>query len=100
MPEISVDLPALTQVHRTINTIRHDLRNFDHDYVQSHGEAMGHRRVIAAFDDFVYGWKDGRQRIDEQLEVAGAKIEAAVEAYTEAEDTIGGMARRMTGGSQ
>lgn len=100
MPEIFVDLQGLNQVYRTLNTIRHDLDDFDADYVRSHAEAMGHRRVIAAFDDFVYGWSDGRERIDQQLEVATTKIEAAVDSYTQAEQTIGGMADQMRGGAQ
>lgn len=97
MPEIFVDLPALTQVHRSISRIRHDLQNFDHSYVQSHASAMGHDAVIHAFDDFVYGWKDGREAIDAQLEVAGRKIEGAVEAYTKAEDGISDTANQMRG---
>lgn len=100
MPEIFVDLTALTQVHRSLSRIRHDLQNFDHGYFQSHAEAMGHHLVIRAFDDFVYGWTDGREAINAQLEVAGRKIEGAVEAYTTAEDAISDTANQMRGGSQ
>lgn len=100
MPDIYVDLQGLNQVHRTLNTIRHDLDGFDSSYARSHADAMGHDAVIWAFNGFVDGWTDGRERINKQIEVACAKIEAAVEAYTQAEQSIGGMANDMRGGLQ
>ncbi len=99
MQDIYVDLQGLNQVHRTMNTIRHDLDDFDSGLL-IHSQAMGHYRVIRAFEDFVYGWTDGRERIDAQLDVACKKIEAAVEAYTQTEQAVGGMADDMKGGMQ
>ena len=100
MQDIYVDLQGLSQVHRNLHRIRHDLEDFDMSYARSHSDAMGHPRVIRAFEDFVYGWSDGRERINQQLEVACKKIEAAVEAYTQAEQQIGGMADDMRRGMQ
>ncbi len=100
MTEIYVDIPGLNQVHRTLHSIRYDLADFDSSYARSHSEAMGHREVVRAFSNFVDGWSDGRQLINEQLEVACKKIEAAVSAYLEAEDVVGGMANDMKGGMQ
>lgn len=100
MTELYVDLQGLSQVHRTLNRIRHDLADFDSRYAASHSEAMGHPQVIRSFEDFVYGWTDGRELIDVQLEVASAKIEGAVEAYNNTEQALGAMSDDMKGGMQ
>ena len=100
MRDIYVDIGGLSQVHRNLVRIRHDLQDFDTSWSEAQSDAMGHDRVIGAFNDFVHGWRDGRERIDLQIEVASSKIEAAVEAYTRAETEIGGMADDMRGGLQ
>lgn len=100
MQDLYVDLPGLSRVHRTLQRIRYDLIDFDRSDARANTDALGHHRVINAFEDFVHGWTDGRERIDGQLEVAIAKIEAAVEAYNQAEERISTTADDMKGGLQ
>ena len=95
--EIYVDLVALSRVHRELRDIHNDLNDFDMDYARAHSESMGHRDVIRAFNDFVYGWTDGRERINEQCEVICQQIAGAVEAYNQVEDNIGSSADQMKG---
>ena len=96
--DIYVDLQGLSQVHRTLTSIRYDLADFDSSYASAHAPAMGHHRVIEAFESFVYGWTDGREKIDAQLEVAAQQIEGAVEVYTTTEQNLGQAADQMRDG--
>ena len=100
MQELYVDLQALAGVHQDLRSIHNDLNDFDMDYARAHTDSMGHQQVIRAFNDFVYGWNDGRDRINEQCEVACKQIEGAVEAYTQVEDHITSTNEDMKGGLQ
>lgn len=81
-----------------MNRIRYDLADFDSSFAQSNAAAMGHHRVVEAFEAFVYGWTDGTEKIDMQLEVAAQQIEGAVEVYTQTEQALGQAADQMRDG--
>lgn len=87
MPHFEVDLDALRELRAALTRVRVSLEDVKDD-VNAHDAALGSARIEDALDDFVSGWKDGRKKIINGIDGLANRLDAAIDAYTDAEDKI------------
>lgn len=95
MPELYVDVDALTELASQLRRIKSALSRAESD-VDAHDHDLGSSAIEDALDDFIGGWKDGREKIIEGIDGLLGRIDSAVATYREAETNIGDAARAGT----
>ena len=85
--EIFVDLQALQELANKLAQIKDALSNTDDD-LKSYGPALGSGKVKDSLDSFVDGWKDGRKKIDDNIDKLVGKVKGAAQTYTDQEASL------------
>ncbi|MGQ0679496.1 MAG: hypothetical protein ACT4OM_07560 [Actinomycetota bacterium] len=83
--KLYVDVEALTELARQLTEIRSSLEQVS-DALDPVG--LGTGKLLGALEDFVGGWRDGRQRIIEAIEGLLGRIQGAVNTYLEQERVL------------
>jgi len=86
-PDLFVDLDALEELVRQLGQIRASLEDAG-ERVDRFDHRLGSVRIGDALDDFVSGWKDGRQKIIEGIDALIGKCQGASESYIAHEDAV------------
>ena len=87
MADLSVDVDALTELARQLEAVKAALQDTKGD-VNAYDARLGSDRIADALDDFVSGWRDGRQQLIEGIEGLGTRLAGAVETYREQEAAL------------
>lgn len=77
MPDVCVDLDAMQTLANRLYTVRDELSQVN-DAV---GGAIGSRRVEERLNEFVNSWKDGRQKIVDEIDSLIEVIRGASDTY-------------------
>ncbi|MDQ2836247.1 MAG: hypothetical protein M3Y42_14165 [Actinomycetota bacterium] len=85
--EIYVDLQALQELANKLAQIKDALSNAKDD-LQSYGPALGSGKVNDSLNDFVNGWKDGRKKIDGNIDKLVEKVKGAAQTFADQENTL------------
>lgn len=85
---IVADLAGLIALRDQIQTLRRELEDSVHVEVVTEPSLTGDADVSHAIERFVSGWRDGRQRIDEQLDRCHHLVDLAIETYQQADQAL------------
>ena len=81
------DLDALQQLANRLGLISDALKNTQRD-LKAYGPALGSRPVAHSLDQFVDGWKDGRKKIEENVDKLLDKVKGIAQTYEEQEKAL------------
>ena len=87
MADLYVDLEALTALAAQLEAVRAALADTK-DSVNAYDARLGSKRIEEALDDFVSGWRDGRQQLTEGIEGLRVRLQGAAETYAEQEAAL------------
>ena len=90
--DILVDLDALQQLANRLGLISDALKNTQRD-LKAYGPALGSRPVAHALDEFVDGWKDGRKKIEDNVDKLLDKVKGIAHTYQEQEEAVSAQAK-------
>ncbi len=82
-----VDLEALQQLADQLSQIHQALADVNQD-LTAYGPALGSKRVASQLDDFVSGWKDGRKKIESNLNTLLGKVQGVAQTYQQQEGAL------------
>ena len=85
---IHVDLDALIALQADLETIRGELAAMDCGAVTGGAGVLGGVDVADAVDGFVDGWREGRERITEELTQCVSGLGDAISAYEQSEAAL------------
>lgn len=102
MADLYVDVDALSELSRQLDQIKAALQDVNDDL--NVGDAsLGSGKIASALDDFVEGWKDGREKIIAGIDGLLGRISGAIETYETQERELsraaGGETARPQGGA-
>lgn len=86
---IHVDVDELSRLHTEIQGLRDDLVQLSGHQVDADPVPMGGHDVADAIQHFVDNWRDGRQRITDNLGKCVDLVGAALAAYQQEEAVLG-----------
>ena len=87
-----VDVDALKAMSGHLDEIKASLKDAAGD-VNRYDRRLGSSRIEDALDEFVEGWRDGRQKILEGIDGLHDRIRMAIDAYLKQEDALAKAAR-------
>lgn len=93
--DVFVDLDALISLQADLQAVRAGLDAFGAAAACSDPRTVGSAAVAHAVDAFVDGWRDGRQRITDELSQCIAGLADAIAAYQHGEAAL----RAVTAGT-
>jgi len=86
-PDLYCDVDALTALASQLTTI-HDQLAQAGDVSHLYDRQLGSKRLEEALHDFIGGWKDGRKKIEGEVEGLAKKAAGAVQTYQENEQRL------------
>ena len=87
MPDLSVDLAGLSDLSRTLSSIRSAL-DATRSLVDGYADDLGSSDVVGALDHFESNWDDGRGQINKNMEAMGEVIDDSVAAYQQTDEEL------------
>ncbi len=85
--DLAVDLDALQQLCNRLTLIHDSLANAKDD-VEAYEAALGSPRVAAKLHSFTSGWKDGRKKIEGNVDKLVGKVQGVAQTYLEQEKSF------------
>ncbi|HEX8629948.1 MAG TPA: hypothetical protein VF755_17460 [Catenuloplanes sp.] len=86
--DLHVDLEALTNLRAELDAVRAELAAVGGGGLRADAAVLGDARVAAAVDEFVAGWRDGRERIQAELTQCVVGLTDAITAYQQSEAAL------------
>jgi len=86
-PDLYCDVEALTTLANQLTTI-HDQLARAGDISHQYDRQLGSNRLENAIHDFIEGWKDGRKKIEGEVEGLAKKAAGAAATYQENEQRL------------